>query len=292
VKTIVFNLVSCLMRGREDGLNRLGRAIDKVARYIVFVGNEQRLVFRNRSLSLRDANSTVLRDEFPTGIVYDVGANNGDDTEYYLKKGFRVVAIEANPTLANHIRTRFAGALQNRRLEVVNIAVGDGDYKSRLYVNSRDSKLSTLVKPFHYDEQWTDIEIDVTRLSTIVKEHGRPAHVKLDIEGADVAVLREMFSAECFPESISAEAHSIEVLCLFVAAGYQNFKIVEGKFVHSRFRTIRTVNGSLLEHNFPEGTCAGPFGNDLPGNRMGSEEVFRYLCEHGLGWKDIHAFRN
>ena len=136
-----------------------------------------------------------LREEFRTGIVYDVGANNGDDTEYYLKKGFRVVAIEANPALVNHIRTRFAGALQNGRLVVLNVAVGDGDYKSKLYVNSRDSKLSTLVKPFHYDEQWTDIEIDVTKLSTIVKEHGHPAHVKLDIEGADVAVLREMFSA-------------------------------------------------------------------------------------------------
>jgi len=292
VKTIVFKLVSCLMRGREDGLNMLGRAIDKVARYFVFVGNEQRLAFRNRSLPLRDANSTLPRDEFHTGIVYDVGANNGDDTEYYLKKGLRVVAIEANPALVNHLRTRFAGALQDRRLVVVNAAVGDGDYKSKLYANSRDSKLSTLVKPFHYDEQWTDIEIDVTRLSTIVKEHGHPAHVKLDIEGADVAVLREMFSAECFPESISAEAHSIEVLCLFVAAGYQTFKIVEGKFVHSRFCTIRTVDGSLLEHNFPEGTCAGPFGDDLPGSRMGSEEVFHYLCEHGLGWKDIHAFRN
>ena len=28
-------------------------------------------------------------------LIYDVGMNNGDDTAYYLHKGFRVVAVEA-----------------------------------------------------------------------------------------------------------------------------------------------------------------------------------------------------
>jgi FkbM family methyltransferase len=291
MKTMIFKVASCAMRGRKNGLNAFGRAIDKAARYIVFVGNEERLAFENRPVPVQE-DSIVLRNEFAAGVVYDVGANNGDDTEYYLKKGFRVVAIEAHPGLASHIRARFAGEFQYGRLQVLNVAVGDGDYKSRLYVNSKDSKLCTLVKPIHCDEQWSDIEVDVNRLSTIVKAHGCPAHVKLDVEGADVEVLREMFSAGCFPESISAEAHSIEVLCLFLAAGYHNFKIVEGKFVHSRFCTIRTVEGALLEHKFPAGTSAGPFGDDLPGSRMGAEEVFCYLREHGLGWKDIHAFRN
>ena len=30
-------------------------------------------------------------------LVYDVGMNNGDDTAYYLRMGYRVVAFEANP---------------------------------------------------------------------------------------------------------------------------------------------------------------------------------------------------
>src|SRR5687768_15869702 len=103
------------MRGRRDGLNALGRTIDKAARYIVFVGNEQRLMFENRPLPLHDGKS-IVPHKFSAGVVYDVGANNGDDSEYYLKKGHRVVAIEAHPVLAKHIRTRFAGELQNGRL--------------------------------------------------------------------------------------------------------------------------------------------------------------------------------
>lgn len=30
-------------------------------------------------------------------LVIDVGMHNGDDTAYYLHRGYRVVAIEANP---------------------------------------------------------------------------------------------------------------------------------------------------------------------------------------------------
>jgi len=36
-------------------------------------------------------------------LIFDIGANNGDDTAFYLKKGFRVVAIEADPALAQKL---------------------------------------------------------------------------------------------------------------------------------------------------------------------------------------------
>jgi hypothetical protein len=38
-------------------------------------------------------------------LVYDVGMFNGDDTAYYLKKGFRVVGIEANQRARLNFRT-------------------------------------------------------------------------------------------------------------------------------------------------------------------------------------------
>lgn len=44
---------------------------------------------------------------YPTGalrlkpdLIFDLGMHHGHDSEYYLKKGFRVVAVEANPLLA------------------------------------------------------------------------------------------------------------------------------------------------------------------------------------------------
>ena len=34
------------------------------------------------------------------GLIFDIGMNNGNDTDFYLAKGFHVVAVEANPFLA------------------------------------------------------------------------------------------------------------------------------------------------------------------------------------------------
>ncbi len=43
----------------------------------------------------------------PKKIIYDFGANNGDDIPYYLKKAELVVAVEANPSLCQKIEERF-----------------------------------------------------------------------------------------------------------------------------------------------------------------------------------------
>jgi len=31
------------------------------------------------------------------GLIYDVGDHKGEDTEFYLKKGFSVIAIDSSP---------------------------------------------------------------------------------------------------------------------------------------------------------------------------------------------------
>jgi hypothetical protein len=34
-------------------------------------------------------------------LVFDVGMNDGADTVHYLSRGFRVIAVEADPVLSN-----------------------------------------------------------------------------------------------------------------------------------------------------------------------------------------------
>jgi hypothetical protein len=38
-------------------------------------------------------------------LIYDVGMHTGQDTEFYLAKGFNVIAIEANPLLMQKAQT-------------------------------------------------------------------------------------------------------------------------------------------------------------------------------------------
>jgi FkbM family methyltransferase len=56
-------------------------------------------------------------------LIIDLGAHNGDDTGYYLQKGFRVVSVEANPILAEQIAGRFPHAVRAGRLTVLNIGI-------------------------------------------------------------------------------------------------------------------------------------------------------------------------
>jgi len=41
-------------------------------------------------------------------LIFDLGANHGEDTEFYLSKGFRVVSLEANPDLVSRLQHKFS----------------------------------------------------------------------------------------------------------------------------------------------------------------------------------------
>jgi 16S rRNA A1518/A1519 N6-dimethyltransferase RsmA/KsgA/DIM1 with predicted DNA glycosylase/AP lyase activity len=41
-------------------------------------------------------------------FAYDIGVFKGEDTERYLQLGYRVLCVEADPGLAEIIRSRFA----------------------------------------------------------------------------------------------------------------------------------------------------------------------------------------
>jgi predicted RNA methylase len=57
--------------------------------------------------------------ETENDLIIDLGMNNGDDAEYYLKKNFRVVAVEANPALCDLAAKRLAEAVTNGRLMIL-----------------------------------------------------------------------------------------------------------------------------------------------------------------------------
>jgi FkbM family methyltransferase len=56
-------------------------------------------------------------------LIYDVGMNNGEDTAYYLRRGFRVVAIEADTRLAKCAAERFRAQISSGQLRILNIGI-------------------------------------------------------------------------------------------------------------------------------------------------------------------------
>ena len=46
-------------------------------------------------------------------LIYDVGMHRGEDTQFYLRKGFRVVAFEANPENVSFCRNKFRESIDH-----------------------------------------------------------------------------------------------------------------------------------------------------------------------------------
>ena len=82
-------------------------------------------------------------------LIFDVGADNGDDTAAYLARGFRVIAVEANPTLCEGMHKRFANDIKRGRASIVNKAIDRrGGGKITLQINSLDSAQGTAIESY------------------------------------------------------------------------------------------------------------------------------------------------
>jgi FkbM family methyltransferase len=242
-----------------------------------------------------DSEEFARKEPLMKKIIYDFGANNGDDIPYYLLKSDLVVAVEANPALCDLITERFHSQLRAGRLVLEKcVVVAEG--KSGLmdfYVHKYNHVLSQLLPPSPENaSQFEKVLLPSRNVADIIRNYGSPHYVKIDIEGYDAHVLRGLFAAGIFPSFISAESHSIDVFALLVAQGrYSAFKLVDGPSVSHVYRNRRVTSGTQgeqIRYSFPYHS-AGPFGDDIDGPWVTADDFLRVLAFEGLGWKDIHA---
>jgi hypothetical protein len=68
-------------------------------------------------------------------LIYDVGLHLGEDTEFYLKKGFNVVAVEANPVNAAKTADRLKAYVEAGQLTIVNKAITRDEGPTTFFVS-------------------------------------------------------------------------------------------------------------------------------------------------------------
>jgi FkbM family methyltransferase len=260
-------------------------------------------------------------------MVFDIGMHSGRDTEFYLLKGFDVIAVEANPRLALNARSYFADAIAKKRLILYEEAIAAHEGTIRFYINEDHDDWGTTAKAFAERNELlgtnnTSLDVKCRTFLSILREHGVPYYLKIDIEGADILCLRDLLSFGESPKYLSIEVSltSFEEffteLSLMWMLGYRHFKIVN----QAANRRIKCCNppleGVFVNYHF-DGFSSGPFGEEAPGQWMSVEAVItiyrRLLTEqkyfgagrrlyktpiHGIyqmlkrqpvGWYDIHA---
>ncbi|MBL7745080.1 MAG: hypothetical protein JNN00_16520 [Chitinophagaceae bacterium] len=58
-------------------------------------------------------------------LIFDIGLHTGEDTTCYLKNGYNVLAVEANPVLADYCKKKFIDAITNGQLVILNAGIAD-----------------------------------------------------------------------------------------------------------------------------------------------------------------------
>ncbi len=230
-------------------------------------------------------------------LIYDVGLSTGQDAEFYLKKGFRVVGIEANPVLVDGCRERFKDAVESGRLRLLTVGIGSKPGQFTLYVNKTHTEWSSLIESIgtRGGEFSTEL-VDVVTLDTILQTHGVPYYLKIDIEGMDNAAVQAAGRLADRPPYISVETGPgpawIDTLH---GASYRWFKLLDQLTVAQMSCPDPAREGHTVAHQFVHGST-GPFGEDTPGEWKSYEEVRRqwidYLAQpipNKNLWFDIHA---
>jgi len=252
-------------------------------------------------------------------LIYDVGMHKGEDSEFYLNKGFRVVAFEADPEHVAFVKNRLSSFIDAGRLVIVEGAIVDdcileSGQKKISFFKSEASICGTV------HQKWVDrnniggigayeIEVDILDFSSCLKKYGIPYYLKVDIEGNDLACLSSLRDFSQRPDYLSIEAEQssfeklVEEISLFESLGYHAFKVVQQS---QRFMKITPPfpprEGEYFPTSFSKDS-SGLFGRELPGTWLNREQtlqkyrriIFLYkvmghygLCKSWFG-KRIHG---
>jgi FkbM family methyltransferase len=123
-------------------------------------------------------------------LVFDVGAHVGDRVGAFRRLGAKVVAVEPQPALAFTLAAIYG---RDRSVAIERKAVGRAAGEITLRVNVDNPTVSTASEAFvdaaHGAAGWEgqvwgkSIRVPMTTLDALIVGHGRPAFIKIDVEG-------------------------------------------------------------------------------------------------------------
>lgn len=162
-------------------------------------------------------------------LIYDVGMNNGDDTAYYLHRGYRVVAIDADPQACEGARQRFKDELDRGRLTILNAGIAAEPGNQDFWIcephpewNSFDRRIASRNGLPHHK-----IQVLCRTFDSILAEFGTPYYLKVDIEGHDLQCVDGLRAVSDRPKYVSIEISNMEKsLEAMTALGYTAFKCI------------------------------------------------------------------
>ncbi|MDZ4791574.1 MAG: FkbM family methyltransferase [Hyphomicrobiales bacterium] len=146
----------------------------------------------------RLASMAALYAQFvkPGDLAFDIGAHVGNRVAAFLALGARVVAVEPQPAAFRVLRRLYG---QNPYVTLVHAAVSDAPGALTMRLNTANPTVSTASLEFIASadgapgwegQRWdAEITVEALTLDQLIRRHGRPSFVKVDVEGLEDKVL-------------------------------------------------------------------------------------------------------
>jgi FkbM family methyltransferase len=181
----------------------------------------------------------------PGDLAFDIGAHVGDRVACFRRLGARVVALEPQPALARALRLLFAF---DRQVAVEQAAIAREQGFVDLMINVDNPTVSTASKDFIHaakdaagwrEQRWTrSTSVPATTLDALIARHGRPAFIKIDVEGFEaeaLAGLSQPIAALSFEFTTIQRDVALAAIARCEALGYARFNAALGEsqaFMH------------------------------------------------------------
>ncbi len=220
-------------------------------------------------------------------LIFDVGMHKGEDTDFYLSKGFKVIAFEADPDLVKQSKKRFQKDIENGDLTIIQGAIVDKnfDQKVKFYKNKLNTVWGTVLREWaernkNDGAESESIEVDTVNFKECLIKFGIPYYLKIDIEGMDIVCCQALLSFKHKPNYISIESEKVSFdklemeLNLFTKLGYTDFKIIQQENIKKQKEQKNSRENKFVNYKFLEGS-SGLFGKDLPGIWINNHEALK-----------------
>lgn len=259
-------------------------------------------------------------------LIFDIGFHLGEDTRYYLHRGYRVIAVDAAPELIRKGHEAFGKEIAAGQLLLLENMIAEHNASEAAFYLSPNSQWNSAHKEIaeRHGTQSEKIVMPAITLQRLMEIYDVPFYCKIDIEGNDIQALRSLHDqkelpryisveTECLADNSDAAESTFDTLDTLHALGYRRFKLVDqqtfsvlseeafyGNTGIDPWHTNREYAAKLLNlmdeqalfSEFFSGS--GPFGEDLAGEWCDIETARRIISFHSsqqrkLGY-DVWSF--
>ena len=241
-----------------------------------------------------------MSTEIERDLIFDLGVNHGEDSDFYLSKGFRVVGVEADPTLVEELRIVFANPIAEKRFTLEPVGIMDEPGTKPFYRNITCDHWSSFDPSYgcRNDTEYETINVNCVVLEDLVKKYGCPYYLKIDVEGADRLILKQLKALPARPTFLSVEEFGTGTIEALYALGYNMFSLRPQQDKSWAILPDPAREGRFAPREFTQ-RDSGPFGLEVP-EWMPLESAKKAFHEKVRGlngewlpppgeWYDLHA---